>query len=197
MGEKLLEWVEKIATGEKRRWFFAALITIAILVIIVFPYIDANFLYYNRIEKRIDNLSDLVSLTNTPLEENEILYEEYLSILEEIKTARENALFGSEKSEDTKSDRIIKFAGGAILWFFVAVALLFSKNQAGQPAFKQFINKFFSAILCFIIGAILGYGSIYIPTIVSAKINFVLTPIIQIIVMWLIIESPKPKSKES
>lgn len=53
MGEKILDWFAKIATGEKRRWFFAALIIVAILGIIVFPYIDANFLYYNRIEKRI------------------------------------------------------------------------------------------------------------------------------------------------
>ena len=113
MGEKILSWFERIVTGEKRRWFFAAVIVAIILGVIVFPYIDANFLYYNRIEKRIDNLTNLVNLTGVPLEENEMLYEEYLSILEEVKTARENALFGSGKAEDSRTDRMWKFAGGA------------------------------------------------------------------------------------
>lgn len=46
MGEKILSWFERIVTGEKRRWFFAAVIVAIILGVIVFPYIDANFLYY-------------------------------------------------------------------------------------------------------------------------------------------------------
>ena len=32
MGEKILSWFEKIVTGEKRRWFFAA-----VIVAIIFP----------------------------------------------------------------------------------------------------------------------------------------------------------------
>lgn len=196
MGEKILGWFEKIATGEKRRWFFAALIIIVILGIIVFPYIDANFLYYNRIEKRIDNLSNLVNLTDTPLEENEILYEEYLSILEEMKTARENSLFGSNKAEDSRTDRMWKFAGGALLWVIIAFVLVFSKKKGEQRTFKQFINNVLSAIFCLIIGAIFGCAFIYIPTIGSAELNFALAPVAQIIVVWLIIESPKSKSKE-
>ena len=36
MGEKILSWFEKIVTGEKRRWFFAAVIVAIILGVIVF-----------------------------------------------------------------------------------------------------------------------------------------------------------------
>lgn len=53
------EWIElftKIITGEKSRYFWVGLIVVAILAIIIFPYVDANILYYDRIEKRIDNL---------------------------------------------------------------------------------------------------------------------------------------------
>lgn len=196
MGEKILGWFEKIATGEKRRWFFAALIIIAILGIIIFPYIDANFLYYSRIEKRINNLSNLVSLTDIQLEENEVLYEEYLSILEELETARENSLFDSEKTEDSRSDRIWKFSGGALLWVIIAVVLVLFKKKGEQRTFKQWINNFFSAIFCLMIGAILGCVFIYIPTIVSAEFNFILAPIVQFIVAWLIMESPKSNSKK-
>ena len=54
MGEKILSWFERIVTGEKRRWFFAAVIVAIILGVIVFPYIDANFLYYLFIFPRLD-----------------------------------------------------------------------------------------------------------------------------------------------
>lgn len=74
-------------------------------------------------------MTNLVNLTGVPLEENEMLYEEYLSILEEVKTARENALFGSGKAEDSRTDRMWKFAGGAFLWVIIAVVLLFSKKK--------------------------------------------------------------------
>ena len=197
MWEKILDWFEKIVTGEKRRWFFAFLIVVIIFGVIVFPYIDANFLYYNRIEKRIDNLTNLVNLTDTPLEENEILYEEYLSILEEVKTARENALFGSGKTEDSVTDRLWKFAGGASLWVIIAVVLLFSKKKGEQRTLKQRINNFFSAVICLVIGGILGQVFIYIPTIGSPKINFILAPVAEFIVVWLLMESPKSKIKEN
>ena len=194
MGEKILGWFEKIATGEKRRWFFASLIILLILGIIVFPYIDANFLYYNRIEKRIDNLTSLVSLTNTPLEKNEILYNEYLSILEEMKTARENSLFNAEKTEDSTNDRLLKFLGGSVLWLIVAVALLFHKKKGERLTIKHWMNNFVSALFCLIVGGILGCVFTYIPTIGSVKFNFVLSPVVQIIVLWLIMESPKSKA---
>lgn len=194
MGEKLLGWFEKIATGEKRRWFFAFLIIFVILGIIIFPYIDANFLYYDRIGKRIDILSSMARLVDTPLEENEVLYEEYLSILEEMKAAREKSLFSSEKIEDSKHDRIWKFGGGAVLWVIIAIILVFSKENDERRKLKRWANKFLSVIFCLLIGGILGCVFMYIPTIGSAELNFVLAPVAQIIVMWLIIESPKSKS---
>lgn len=141
MGEKILSWFERIVTGENADGFLPAVIVAIILGVIVFPYIDANFLYYNRIEKRIDNLTNLVNLTGVPLEENEMLYEEYLSILEEVKTARENALFGSGKAEDSRTDRMWKFAGGAFLWVIIAVVLLFSKKKGEQRTFKHWDNN--------------------------------------------------------
>lgn len=71
MGEKVLDWLGKIITGPKSRFFWAFIIVALVIGIIVFPYIDANFLYYDRIEKRINNLKALVELAGTPLQENE------------------------------------------------------------------------------------------------------------------------------
>lgn len=193
MGEKILSWFEKIVSGEKRRLFFAILIIVVLLGIVVFPYIDANFLYYDRIEKRIDNLSSLVSLSGEPLENNEILHEEYLSILEEMKTARENSLFDGGKVENSKHDLAWKFAGGAILWVIVAIVLAFPKKKGERRPLKQWINNIAAAFFCLVIGAILGSIFVYIPTIGSVELNFVLSPVLQIIILWLILDSPKKK----
>jgi len=161
MGEKILSWFERIVTGEKRRWFFAAVIVAIILGVIV------------------------------------LLYEEYLSILEEVKTARENALFGSRKAEDSRTDRMWKFAGGAFLWVIIAVVLLFSKKKGEQRTFKHWVNNIFSAIICLVFGGILGQVFVYIPTIGSSKVNFILAPIAEFIVVWLLMESLKSKAKEN
>lgn len=119
MGEKVLDWLGKILTGPKSRIFWAIVIVALVIGIIVFPYIDANFLYYGRIEKRIDNLTSLVEVSGTSLEENEALYAEYLSILDEMETAREKALSNATNSQDTVHDRRMKFLQGqdyGILW---------------------------------------------------------------------------------
>ena len=43
MGEKILSWFERIVTGEKRRWFFAAVIVAIILgVIVKFSLLQPN-----------------------------------------------------------------------------------------------------------------------------------------------------------
>jgi len=73
MGDKIIGWIEKIATGEKRRIFWAMIILLLIVIYIAFPFIDAHFLIYNRIEQRIDNLSKLVSINGKPLENSESL----------------------------------------------------------------------------------------------------------------------------
>ena len=86
-----------------------------------------------------------------------------------------------------------KFAGGAFLWVIIAVVLLFSKKKGEQRTFKHWVNNIFSAIICLVFGGILGQVFVYIPTIGS----FILAPIAEFIVVWLLMESPKSKAKEN
>ena len=90
-----------------------------------------------------------------------------------------------------------KFAGGAFLWVIIAVVLLFSKKKGEQRTFKHWVNNIFSAIICLVFGGILGQVFVYIPTIGSSKVNFILAPIAEFIVVWLLMESPKSKAKEN
>ena len=194
MGEKVLDWLGKIITGPKSRFFWAFIIVALVIGIIVFPYIDANFLYYDRIEKRINNLKALVELAGTPPQENEALNAEYESILEEMETAREKALSNATNSKDTLHDRQVKFFAGAGLWYIVAVILLFTKKKNEKISFKKIFNNFCSAALCLGIGSGIGWIFAMIPTLGVVGVNVVLTLILEIVVLWLLIEQPKKKT---
>lgn len=197
MGEKILDWLGEVVSGPKRRIFWVFVIVALLIGVIVFPYIDANFLYYDRIEKRIDNLQKLVDLTGEPLRENEDLNKEYLSILNEMETAREKALSNATNSEDTLHDRRVKFFAGASLWYIVAVAVLFTKKKTEKWSFKKVFNNFCSATLCLGIGSGIGWIFTLIPTLGIVEVNAVLTLILEVVVLWLLIEQPKKKASTS
>lgn len=191
--DKLLELLVGVVTGKKSGIFWTVLIILLIVVVIIYPYIDANFLYYDRIEKRIDNLQKLVELTGEPLFENEDLNKEYLSILNEMEAAREKALSHATSRGDSLHNRRVKFFAGASLWYIVAFAVLFSRKKAEKWSFKKILNNFCSAILCLGIGSGIGWVFTLIPTLGIVEVNAVFTIIIEIVILWLLIEQPKKK----
>ena len=192
--DKLLELLVGIVTGKKSGIFWSVLIVLLIAVVIVYPYIDANFLYYDRIEKRIDNLQKLVELTGEPLYENADLNKEYYSILKEMEIAREKALSNATNSEDSLHDRRVKFFAGAGLWYVVAIAVLFTKKKTEKWSFRKVFNNFCSTILCLGIGTGIGWVFTLIPTLGIVEVNAVLTLILEVVVLWLLIEQPKNRT---
>ncbi len=191
MGEKLIDLLEKIVTGPKSRIFWAFVIVALVVGIIIFPYIDANYLYYDRIERRINNLQALVDLTGIPLQENEDLYAEYESIIEEMESAREKALSNTTNNKDTIQDRRVKFLSGAGLWYIVALMVLITKKKTEKWYFKRIFNNFCSTVLCVGIGSGIGWVFTLIPTLGLVGVNVGLTIILEVIVLWLLIEKPK------
>lgn len=191
MGEKLIDLLGKIVTGPKSRIFWAFVIVALVVGIIIFPYIDANYLYYDRIERRINNLQALVDLTGIPLQENEYLYAEYESIIEEMESAREKALSNTTNNKDTIQDRRVKFLSGAGLWYIVALMVLITKKKTEKWSFKRIFNNFCSTVLCVGIGSGIGWVFTLIPTLGLVGVNVGLTIILEVIVLWLLIEKPK------
>lgn len=92
---------------------------------------------------------------------------EYDSILTEIVSAQ-NKSFGSiTNSVDTSENQNIKFISGGILFWFVSIILLFSKNNQ-DGFFKKIFKKFLSTLLCVAIGYILAVtGKIYQHSLMS------------------------------
>ena len=133
----------------------------------------------------------LVDLTGIPLQENEDLYAEYESIIEEMESAREKALSNTTNNKDTIQDRRVKFLSGAGLWYIVALMVLITKKKTEKWSFKRIFNNFCSTVLCVGIGSGIGWVFTLIPTLGLVGVNVGLTIILEVIVLWLLIEKPK------
>ena len=57
--ELIVSWIQRNLKNPK---LYAVLAVLLIIVAIAFPYIDANFLSYNRIEKRVSILQSLSAI---------------------------------------------------------------------------------------------------------------------------------------
>ena len=99
----------------------------------------------------------LVDLTGIPLQENEDLYAEYESIIEEMESAQEKALSNTTNNKDTIQDRRVKFLSGAGLWYIVALMVLITKKKTEKWSFKRIFNNFCSTVLCVGIGSGIGW----------------------------------------
>ena len=183
--QKILEWIDRFASGKHSKKFWAIVIILCVLVMIVYPYIDANYFYYNRIEKRIDILQSLVDLTGNPIENDESLKAEYESILSEVSSARNSSIIQKTKHVDSEMEHNVKFLSAFALWGIVGVVLLFSKPKDGKRTFKKFMQNVVGVLVCIMIGIVCGKIFALIPTIYHYWINAIIAPVVELTVAWL------------
>ena len=186
--DKVLEWIEKFATGKKRRVFWLIVVFLIFIIIILYPYIDANFLCYDRIEKRLNNLEKLVYISGETIYENEDLKTEYDSILTETKNAQAKQISLTFNKKETKADYWVKFFGASALCFFIAIVCLFSKND--KAGIK---NNFLPFFLCACAGILLGFVLAKIPVIVNSWVNALIYIAVEILLVFLFATNKKQK----
>ena len=186
--QKIFEWIEKFASGKYSKKFWALVIIIALILIIIYPYIDANYFYYNRIERRIEILQSLVDLTDLPMQNDERLMAEYESILSEVSSARKKSIIQKTKHVDSVFEHNVKFLSAFAIWGIVGLTVLFSKAKDGKRSIKHFMQNLMGCLLCLIIGMAVGKIFSLVPTIYTYWINVFLAPIIELTVVWLFIK---------
>ena len=126
MGEKIFDFIKGLATGKYIKAFWGTIILLIVFLILIFPYIDANFLYYTRIEKRIDNLNSLVEISGKTVYETPSLLSEYNSIIEEIKNAQDKNINSVLKESNNGTfDYWVKFISGGFMFALVGIIGLF------------------------------------------------------------------------
>lgn len=181
MVEKVFDIIKDNLKNPK---LYIALLTIIVVILLLFPYIDANFFYYNRVEKRIDILKTVSDIETEKIENNPILKAEYENILEEISKQKEGSLGSVFITNNTSKVSRYKFLTGAILSWLVGVLCLFIKIDKVS---QRIVGILFFAIL----GCILGYISTLIPTIIDPKCNYILMPILQLVLFGVLVTNNK------
>ena len=131
----------------------------------------------------------MVELSSVPIEQNEILYAEYCCILEEMSDAQKNSLFGNEKASESRNVKIIKFLGGSFIWIIVAIVMIFNKEEGERFSFKVLMNNLLASLLCLIIGGVLGFVFLNVPTFGDGIFNCIFAFIVEIAVIWLLSSS--------
>lgn len=124
----------KILNMNKRK-LGVIVIIVFVSILILFPFIDTNFFYANRIKSRIDILQKITELDMDKINQDKNLTKEYESIVKEINESDSNYI--NKVLNNNKNDHTIgKFISGGILWWLLGIIVLFFYN-----AFNKEDNK--------------------------------------------------------
>ena len=72
----VLGWIEKFATGKRKKIFWATILIVLVLFWAIYPFFDASFFVHNRISQRIENLGKLAEIENVSIESSASLVAE-------------------------------------------------------------------------------------------------------------------------
>ena len=187
MLEKIFDIVKDNLKNPK---LYIGILVTLLIFLVLFPYIDANFFYYQRINNRIAVLQKISQLDIELITNNEILSDEYKHILSEIEKQSDGSLGSVFIKETNPTTNFFKFLSGASIFWFLAVSCLFMNT------FKNIGYKIFALVLCSVVGVIFGFIAKAIPTILNPTFNYVGFPIIIIVVIALLTTCGKKKEKE-
>lgn len=164
--------------------FYFVLLILIVVILLFFPYIDANFFYYNRVERRIQILKEISELEIEELDDNQVLQTEYYSIIDEISKQKDGSL-GSifVASSDPMVNRIKFFTGAAFSWVLGIMCLVIKQQKKGY--------KFWGFVFFILLGIILGMISTRIPIIKQPMYNYISIPMIEIVMFGLLVTNKK------
>lgn len=167
-------------------WIF---IIVIILAIVFYPIIDANFLYYNRTNKRIEIIQKIVNINENDIKRDSRIEEEYNSILNDMNSQSNNYISNIFQKETNKGKNIAKFISGSWLFIIIGIIMPFTLDKNKGKRFT--LNNFMGGILCLSIGVILGFACYKIPNIINFAVNIILYQIILIFLAYTIATSGK------
>ena len=175
--------------GMNKRKLGIIVIIVFVSVLILFPFIDTNFFYSNRIKNRIDILQKITELDMDKINQNENLMKEYNSIVKEINESDNNYI--NKVLNNNKNDHTIgKFISGGTLWWLLGIVVLLFYNKFNKEDSIKGKNlglRIGGFILCIIIGGLLGFICSIIPTIFNIWVNYIIIPILVLILMFLLL----------
>ena len=180
--------LSKILNMNKRK-LGVIVIVVFVSILILFPFIDTNFFYANRIKNRIDILQKITELDMDKINQDQNLMKEYDSIVKEINESDSNYI--NKVLSNNKNDHTIgKFISGGTLWWLLGIIVLFFYNKFNKEENKKGRNwgtRIGGFILCAIIGGLIGLLCSIIPTIFNIWVNYIIVPILVLVLMILLL----------
>lgn len=189
--DKITKTVKK--HGKEPKFYFIIFIAIVFLyyiIMYIYPYVYANFSYYNTTEKRIEILEKMSELDKDKISSNDILQKEYDDILSEINTQKDKSInniniidsisYKGTDSEEINKINFWKFISGSILFILLVIFSLFPKS------FNSFIQRIGAIILFIVLGAICGYISYKSIIFKNPLVNYISAPIIEGLILYFL-----------
>lgn len=183
----LLEFYKK---NYKKPRLWIGMAVIAFCFILLFPYIDSNFFYFSRIEKRIGVLEKVMELDEAKINSNEVYKNEYQSILQEIEQQSDRSVNSvmnrvtvfrnSIISSDNGNGRI-KFFTGAGWCLLVTIFVPF------MDTFNKRSDKILAIFLMLLLSIFMGAIFTIIPVFFTPMVNYIGIPVLQIIIVIVIV----------
>ena len=161
------------------------IVPVALAAMILYPWVDRNFLAANRVldhiavlqeYNEIDNLSEMAP-------ESQALYGQ---IRDDVQMLTERART-PESLRHLIGANLGKFISGALLLAMVAVAVLFTKTEKAWQRIGSFVVALAIAFAAGLVGA-------FLPTVGRPWVNYVGFPIVQLILAFALI---RPRMKPS
>lgn len=187
MFEKIFDLVKSNLKNPK---LYISLLAILLVGLVLFPYIDANFFYYERVDHRIEILKKVSEINIEEIQDNEILYQEYNRILSEIEKQSAGSFGTIFIKESNIIVNVIKFLTGGLIPWLLAILCIFLKT------FNKTSEKVLGVIFCIILGVIIGFVAKIMPTIISPWVNYVGVPLLIIIFVALLCTGGKEKDNK-
>lgn len=178
--------VNLIKNNLKNPKLYIGLFALLLVVLLLFPYIDANFFYYERVEKRVSILKDVTEININTLQSNPILKDEYDSILAEMEKQKNGSIGNILITTSSQQTKIMKFLSGAALMWFIAILCLFI-------SFHRPFDRIAGIMLFSALGGAFGYLAEAIPTIIQPTVNYILMPVLQILLLAFLVTSSNTK----
>lgn len=199
IGKIIEELVELFKRNYRRPRLWLFIVIVLFITVLIIPYIDSNFFYFSRMEKRINVLEKVMALDEEKINSNQAYIDEYQRILQEMEQQGErsiNSLMNKfiiqmnyiTSMGNGEGNRALKFLSGAFWLLLITVCVPFMNT------FKKRSDKLIAFVLLLIMSGIIGWVFSMVPVIISPMVNYIGVPLLQIIaVIIIVVKSNKKK----